>query len=76
MQAKGRITSKGQITIPREIRQRLGVGPGDEVVFVEDRDGIHLRRFIPDSAFAKWSGYLKEYAGRSSDELVAEMRVR
>ena len=28
-----RITSRGQVTIPREIRQRLGLRPGTEVAF-------------------------------------------
>jgi antitoxin PrlF len=76
VEAKARITSKGQVTIPNEIRRRLGVKTGDDVLFVEDRDGVHLRRVIPDSVFRKWRGYLKEYAGRSSDELVDEMRGR
>lgn len=29
------VTSKGQITIPAEVRQSLGVGTGDRVEFVE-----------------------------------------
>lgn len=30
-----RITAKGQITIPVEIRKKLGVKEGDKVVFIE-----------------------------------------
>jgi hypothetical protein len=52
------------------------VRAGDEILFIEDRNGVHLRRFIPTSVFEKWTGYLKELAGRSSDELVDEMRGR
>jgi AbrB family looped-hinge helix DNA binding protein len=33
-----RITSKGQVTIPKTIREALGVGPGSEVGF-ENREG-------------------------------------
>jgi AbrB family looped-hinge helix DNA binding protein len=33
------ITSKGQITIPKEIRDRLGVRTGDRVAFRENEDG-------------------------------------
>ena len=33
------ITTKGQITIPKLIRERLGVRPGDRVVFREREDG-------------------------------------
>ncbi len=29
-----RVTSKGQTTIPKEIRDRLGIKPGDTVAFV------------------------------------------
>ena len=34
-----RVTSKGQVTIPKEIRDRLGIGPGSEVEFGE-RDSL------------------------------------
>jgi AbrB family looped-hinge helix DNA binding protein len=33
------VTSKGQITLPRRIRERLGVKPGDRVAFRERSDG-------------------------------------
>ena len=33
------MTDKGQITLPREIRERLRVGPGDRVAFQERPDG-------------------------------------
>ena len=35
-----KITSKGQITIPIDIRRRLGVKEGDKVLFVEDQGRI------------------------------------
>jgi AbrB family looped-hinge helix DNA binding protein len=31
-----RVTSKGQVTIPVEMRRKLGVRNGDKVVFIED----------------------------------------
>ena len=34
------LTSKGQITIPKEVRERLGVDTGDRVEFVEIEDGV------------------------------------
>ncbi|MFO8073684.1 MAG: AbrB/MazE/SpoVT family DNA-binding domain-containing protein [Polyangia bacterium] len=33
------MTSKGQITVPRAIRKRLGLRPGDRLDFVIERDG-------------------------------------
>jgi AbrB family looped-hinge helix DNA binding protein len=39
-----RITSKGQVTIPIEIREQLGLRPGVEVDFVIDGDTIRIKR--------------------------------
>jgi len=33
------LTSKGQLTLPKEIREHLGVRQGDRVVFLTDRSG-------------------------------------
>lgn len=35
-----KITMRGQITIPKEIRKRLGVRDGDKVVFIEENGRI------------------------------------
>lgn len=40
-----RVTSKGQVTIPQEVRERVGLLPGVEVEFVLGKDGaVILRR--------------------------------
>lgn len=33
------ITSKGQLTVPKAVREALGIGPGDRVDFVRMADG-------------------------------------
>jgi AbrB family looped-hinge helix DNA binding protein len=71
-----RVTEKGQVTIPKAVRERLGVHPGDEIEFVPDADGYRLRKRRIDSPFLKWHGFLGEFAGERSDELVDEMRGR
>jgi AbrB family looped-hinge helix DNA binding protein len=35
-----RVQKKGQVTIPQEIRERLGIEEGDLVAFVETADGV------------------------------------
>ena len=37
-----RITTKGQVTIPQEIREKFGLLPNTEVEFVVRRNAIHL----------------------------------
>ena len=39
-----RITSKGQVTIPADIRERAGLLPDTEVEFLYDGDTVQLRR--------------------------------
>ncbi|WDZ90221.1 AbrB/MazE/SpoVT family DNA-binding domain-containing protein [Nocardiopsis sp. HUAS JQ3] len=39
-----RITEKGQVTIPVEVRRSLGLKPGDEVEFVLDGTGARVVR--------------------------------
>jgi len=56
MQKQARITSKGQITVPIEIRQVLGVKSGDRLVFESDDKGIRVRPVRTKSAFSKYRG--------------------
>ncbi len=37
-----RLTSKGQVTIPIEVREEFGLQPGDEIEFVLDENGLHV----------------------------------
>ncbi len=39
-----RVTTKGQVTIPQPIREKLGITPNSEVDFVEDGDRVYLQR--------------------------------
>jgi antitoxin PrlF len=39
-----KITSKGQVTIPKGLRDDLGFLPGTEVEFFEDGDEIRVRK--------------------------------
>jgi len=37
-----RVTTKGQVTIPQHIREKLGITPATEVDFVEEENRIFL----------------------------------
>jgi AbrB family looped-hinge helix DNA binding protein len=38
-----RMTSKGQITVPKQVRERLGIEPGDGLEFLIDGDRLEVR---------------------------------
>lgn len=44
-----RITSKGQVTIPQDIRDRAGLMPGTDVEFLIEDGAIRLRKTRPNN---------------------------
>jgi AbrB family looped-hinge helix DNA binding protein len=56
MSEQAKITSKGQITVPRGIRNVLGVKTGDSLVFEQHGDGVVMRPLRKKSPFAKYRG--------------------
>ncbi len=42
--AQSKLTAQGQISVPAEIRRRLGVGPGSVLEWDEDGEKIVVRR--------------------------------
>jgi antitoxin PrlF len=73
-----RLTSKGQVTVPRAIRQRLGVGPGDEVEFVAQEGGaVTLVRSNRAERLEKVFERLRRdppIKGHTTDEIMALTR--
>ena len=37
-----RVTTKGQVTIPQKIREKLGITPAVEVDFIEENDRVYF----------------------------------
>jgi len=40
---QSKITSKGQVTIPKDLRDRFGLKEGEEVLMVPENEGILLK---------------------------------
>jgi antitoxin PrlF len=56
MKKLARITSKGQITVPHEVRRALGVSTGDRLLFEKDGAGFRLKPVRSKSPFEKYRG--------------------
>jgi AbrB family looped-hinge helix DNA binding protein len=73
-----RITSKGQVTIPQEVRDRLGLLPHTEVVFTVERGAAVIRpRRGPRGRGARIAAHLKSHGHRmriGSRDLMALLR--
>jgi AbrB family looped-hinge helix DNA binding protein len=58
------ISSKGQITVPQEIRKRLGLEPGDRVEFVIEEGRTVLRPARSEvNPFEKYIGIAGPFQG-------------
>ena len=70
------LTSKGQINVPRDVRQRLGVDSGDRIEFVEIEQGVFaIQPAIADVRSLK--GLLKKPAKPVSvEDMNAAVRAR
>ena len=75
-----RITSKGQVTIPQDIRERAGLLPHTEVDFIVEADGVRLvktRTPHGQTRGAKAVELLRRGAGHitmTTDEIMAVTR--
>jgi AbrB family looped-hinge helix DNA binding protein len=76
MLATAKITSKGQTTIPREVRSALHAQPGDTLVWEAGPNGTALVRRVQtmDLEYLKSiEGSLSEWAGAEDDEAYREL---
>lgn len=66
-----RVTDKGQVTIPKGLRDAAGFGPGTEVDFVLDGDGA-LRLMRKPGSPSRGARLVQRMAGRASGGLSTE----
>lgn len=72
--ATAKVTSKGQITVPKGVRTKLGLVPGDELEFVEEAGRFVIRKRLRRSPFDRYLGYLAKKRGQDPDEIVKQLR--
>ena len=76
MELKAKVTSKGQLTIPKEVRRALGIREGDSLVFDMGDDGEEVRVRVARKpvSFVDYEGAWREGKGMSLDEVNEYMR--
>jgi antitoxin PrlF len=55
---RSKITAKGQTTVPKAVRQALGVGYGGEIAYAVDERGVTLSRVEPEESDPVIDGFL------------------
>lgn len=74
MGRRARITSKGQVTIPKDVRTALGVKEGDSLVFEVENGGARVSVIRKPVSFADYEGAWREGEGMTWGEINAEIR--
>ena len=70
-----KLSSKGQITLPREVRKALEAQPGDTITYEVENNEVKLKRLEPfDAAFhAALSSTLDEWATEADEEAFRDL---
>lgn len=70
-----KVTSKGQVTIPIEIRKKLGIKNGDKILFVEEAGKIYVLNSSMDALREAQKAFAgeAERLGLNDDNDVMEM---
>ena len=75
-----KVTSKGQLTIPIEIRKKLGIKNGDKVLFVEEAGRVYMMNssmYAFREAQAEFAGEAERLGLKDEDDvmdMIKEMR--
>lgn len=66
-----KITSKGQVTVPSKVREKLGIEPGDSISYEVHEDSVVIRR-IP-KVDAEWAKSIENTLSEWTDDLDDEL---
>lgn len=72
-----KVTSKGQITIPVEIRKKLGIKNGDKILFIEEAGKIYMINSSMDAlheAQKAFSGEADRLGLKNDDDVMTMIK--
>lgn len=68
------VTQKGQVTIPKQVRDLLDIKQGDKVIFEIGEKDVVIRKKEQKPQFRKYIGFLKGKTEKDSRKLIRELR--
>jgi len=68
------ISEKGQVTIPKAIRDDLGLVAGTVLAFEEERGRIVVKKVVKENPISAWRGKGRLPAGDSVDDYIRLVR--
>lgn len=68
------VSEKGQVTIPKELREKLGLRAGSILRFSDENGILQARKFQKADPVQKWRGRGKIPGGLSVDNYLKEIR--
>jgi antitoxin PrlF len=68
------VSEKGQITVPKRLRERLGIHPGDRLELVEDAGRLVLTKAVPGGDDPVEAVYGILSLDSSTDETISALR--
>lgn len=71
-----KVTSKHQITIPKEVRERMGISSGDELQFEYDEGKLTVEKKVTENPFKEHRGKFEDLKDQDPDEIVSRARDR
>jgi len=71
-----RITTKGQVTIPMEIREQLGLLPHTEVEFEIDRDAVRMKKAATPQTMDRGRALIEHMRGRGTRRITTDQIMK
>ena len=71
-----RITSKGQVTIPMNIREKLGLLPNTEVEFEIDRDAVRLKKASSPKGPDRGRALIEHMRGKGTRRITTDQIMK
>jgi len=69
---RAKVTAKGQLTIPKSLRDKLGLKTGDYIIVKETSAGYLIEKELDENRFDKYIGLLN--CDTKSDDIIRALR--